>query len=39
MSEWAIRKYNILEEALDTRQAVYDRLLKDYMELKNAKTP
>jgi hypothetical protein len=30
-------KITMLEEALDTKQRVYDRLLKDYMELKCAK--
>ena len=33
------QEIEILKEALDTRQTVYDQLLRDYMELIHAKTP
>jgi len=32
------KNIKVLWDALDTRQAVYDRLLRDYEELKKAKT-
>jgi hypothetical protein len=45
LGEWktkvedAAQEIEILKEALDTRQTVYDQLLRDYMELIHAKTP